>query len=507
MAKFDYLGAREAGWSDNEISSYLGKQKALGNVLTIDKADYDSLNEVERQSKVSKIMQTLGGIGKEIAKPFAEVATSAVNAGESVFDLARGDVAGASEALKKTRNVPMVGETKPAFTGEETTGEAVKKMFGYGAEIGSWAVGGGATKAIAKSTLKGAVRKGAVEGLKSGIIGGGASAGGRALQEDKPLGEAAIDTALGAAGGAVLGTTLGAALPAVGKGVKKLVEPIEEKVSTTLKEAIDKGIKPYFSGTKSAAKAKEYYEKAADAFRVIKKYSPEITGEDEMKVARSPQNRREFLEAIGEAKKKIYDTYHKVSVDAGEQGARYNPSRIIGKLDEVTQSKKYNPDVRSYAEKLKSQIGELAGETPEIIEARIQDLNSSLSGFFDGRVSKANAQVDASVAALMREDLDALIENTTGDAYQAVKNEYGALKTVEKDVARQVYLEARKNPKGLIDFTDIFSGGDLISGVLTANPALIVRGAAARGMKEWIKALNDPNRYIKKAFDLLDKVE
>jgi len=106
----------------------------------------------------------------------------------------------------------------------------------------------------------------------------------------------------------------------------------------------------------------------------------------------------------------------------------------------------------------------------------------------------------------MRDELDNLIEGTTGAEYQAIKNEYSALKTIEKDVARQVFLEARKNPKGLIDFTDIVSGGDLISGVLTANPALIVRGAASRGIKEWIKALNNPNRYIKKAFDLIDKV-
>ena len=500
MAKFDYSGARAAGWSDKDISSYLTKRQSEGSDLYIDKEEYEALQPAKQPG-------FLASVAKSIIKPFAEVGTSVLNVGESVVDLARGDVAGASEALKKERNVPLLGETKPAFTGEETTGEATKKMLGYGAEIGSWFVGGGGVKAVAGSTLKGVVKTGAVQGLKAGAIGGGLAAGGRAVQEDKSFGEVAKEAALGTVTGAALGSAIGAAAPAIVKGVKGVLKPIGQKIDDTVKEAIDKGIKPYFAGVKTPAKSEEYYARAAQAFRTIKKYAPEITGEDEMKVVKSPSNRRELLEAIGGAKQKIYSAYHGVAVDAGEQGAKYNPKNVLGKLDEVAASKKYNPEVRSYADSLKAQIQELEGEAPDIIEARIQDLNSSLAGFYEGRVNKAKAQVDASVAALMRDELDNLIEGTTGAEYQAIKNEYGALKTIEKDVARQVFLEARKNPKGLIDFTDIFSGGDLISGVLTANPALIVRGAAARGIKEWIKALNNPNRYIKKAFDLIDKTE
>lgn len=52
--------------------------------------------------------------------------------------------------------------------------------------------------------------------------------------------------------------------------------------------------------------------------------------------------------------------------------------------------------------------------------------------------------------------------------------------------------------------TDIFTGGDILSGVITGNPALLARGVAGRGMKEYIQYLNNPNRYIKKAFDILD---
>jgi len=104
----------------------------------------------------------------------------------------------------------------------------------------------------------------------------------------------------------------------------------------------------------------------------------------------------------------------------------------------------------------------------------------------------------------MREQLDKIIEQASGEKYQLLKNQYSALKTIEKDLARQVNNEIRKQSKGFFDITDIFTGEDLIVGALTANPTLVGKGLAGRGIKEVIKYLNNPNRYIKKAFDMLE---
>lgn len=445
-------------------------------------------------------------LAKDALRPFAEVGTSALNIGESALKLARGDQAGAAEAIGKTREVPFLGETKPAFTGEEGTLEAAQKIGGYGAEIGSWFLGGGALKEVGKQTIKGKVLKGLGAAAKEFPVAGALGMGGReAQQEDATAGSVALQTGLGAAAGLAT-APIGGALPLVGSGVRRLVEPLESRVSGVIREAIDKGIKPYFGGNKTPELAKKYYKAAEDAFRTIKEYKPEIMVEEEgVKMVKNPENRREMFEALAESKKKIYNEYHDISVKAGEGGAKYNPDNVIQKIDSISTDKKYNPKIRAYAEGLKAEIEELAGEAPDVIEARIQDLNNSLSGYYDGRVSKAQAQVDASVASVLRKDLDELIEKTTGAEYQAVKNKYASLKTIEKDLARQVNLEARRNPKGLLDFTDIFTGGELLTGILTANPGLIVRGAAARGIKEYIKALNDPNRYIKKVFEVLDE--
>jgi len=70
-------------------------------------------------------------------------------------------------------------------------------------------------------------------------------------------------------------------------------------------------------------------------------------------------------------------------------------------------------------------------------------------------------------------------------------------------------VNARKANKGLMDMTDIFTGGDIAAGLLTANPALLAKGTVGKGLKEVFKALNDPDRAIanmfKKTYGHVDK--
>lgn len=458
----------------------------------------------EKQIKEAKSKSFLRKMGEGIVRPFAEVGASVYNVGGAIGQLASGDEEGARQTLQQSRNLPFVGETKPAFTGEESAGQFAKKVGGYGLEIGSTVMGGGGTAGVAKAGLKGLVKEGLKTGVKAGFASGLTGGAGMSLKEDKSAGEVLLSSLMGGAFGTVAGGVLGAATPVVGKAARSVLLPVEQKISNTLRSAIDKGIKPYFTNSSKAFKNK-YYQNAEKAFLTIFENKPKIMSEElGEEVAKLPTNRAEMLEALYKTKQAIYNQFHQVAVDAGDAGAKFDVGDIISNLDGVVQSKKYSPDIRNYAESLKAELGELAGEAPEVIEARIQDLNNSLGGFYEGRVSKAKAQVDASVAKLMREKLDGIIEKATGEPYQVLKNKYGALKTVEKDLARQVANEARKAQKGLIDFTDIFTGGDLITGVVTGNPLLFAKGLAGKGIKEYMKFMNNPNRFIKEAFDVLD---
>lgn len=440
-------------------------------------------------------------IAKEAIKPFARVGTSVANVGLSAGRLLQGDVAGAQKELQASRNLPFMGETKPAFTGQETPLEMAKKVGGYGAEIGSWIVGGGGLGQVAKQTLKGQVVKGLAQGAKAGAISGGMAGAGRTAEELGTAGEIATSGALGAGAGGAIGGVIGGVAPIVGVGAKKIFQPIEKQVSSKIREAIDKGLKP---GKASIQKGEQFYNKAQEAFQILAKRKPAIEVADEAeRVVKLPETRAEMLDALSQTKKQIYSEYTDLAEKAG--GAKYNTTNVANKLQEIAQSKKYNPQVRKHAEELFYELEELNGESPVVIQERIQDLNNSLTGLYEGRVPKAKAQVDVSVAELLRKDLDNLIEQNAGEGYQALRNEYSALKSVEKDLANQVAVEARKNTKGLIDFTDIFTGGDLFAGAITANPALIARGVAGGIIKRTIKSLNDPNRFIKGAFEALEK--
>lgn len=98
------------------------------------------------------------GLAKSIVKPFAETATAGYNALSATGNLLSGDVEGANKALETKRDLPFMGETKPAFTGQEGFGEGVKKMAGYGAEMASTIAPIGEIGLGAKALAKGAGR-------------------------------------------------------------------------------------------------------------------------------------------------------------------------------------------------------------------------------------------------------------------------------------------------------------------------------------------------------------
>jgi len=287
-----------------------------------------------------------------------------------------------------------------------------------------------------------------------------------------------------------------------GLALRKTPEMLERELTSVIGKGIEKAIRPTVVGKRTAPQVKAYYEKAKNAVKTIvdNKDNLSLTDIDGNAVTGLPKTIKQFSEAIDQSKKSIYQQYHAMATEAGEAGALFDADKILTKLDDVAGDLKHNPQVRQYAYDLKAEIDELHGQPPDIIEARIADLNNSLSGFYEGRVSRAKAQVDASVAHLMREELDSNIMNAVGPGYQGLKNTYGALKTLEKEVNHRAVVNARRNTKGLLDFTDIFTGGEIVGGVLTMNPTLIARGVAGKGIKEYFKFLNNPDRIVKGMF-------
>lgn len=480
-------------------------QFETGQVVDFDgQPTQKDIDEVAAKLGVTKpkpqkgFLQTVGEFGKDVAKSIAETGLRVLTDPTSPVSPLRNIPGGEyiQKAIPEKANLPILGETTIKYSDKPLVqlGQRLEDIANV------YAPEGGAQ--IAKQGFKGLLKAGVKTGVKTAVPTMAAFGAGKSLEEGKGLIESA---GTGLAYGA-LGVPVGATLGAGGAIAGKLLEPVEQKASKYVKEAINKAIKPSITKTRTPAAASTYMKDAEEAFKIISQRKPEIMLEDEgIKVAKNPETRKELLDALNETKKKVFEEYHSAAVQAGEKGATFDSTPILSELDRVSNDLKYSPEIRNYASQLKSDLGELTGQSPEVVEARIADLNNSLSGFYDGRVSKAKAQVDASVASLMRQQQDSLIEGTTGVQYQALKNQYKSLKTIESDLARQVNLEARKSATGLSGLTDIFTGGDLFSGILTSNPTLILRGLAGKGIQKAYKYLNDPNRYIKNAFQELEK--
>ena len=286
----------------------------------------------------------------------------------------------------------------------------------------------------------------------------------------------------------------------------------EEKYAKALKPGISKGIKPTVVGKKSLARHDKFYTDADQALRTIAENKNAIFVVDSKGLPVShPKTAAQAAQAIDQAKKIVYKKYNDMAVAAGDAGASFKSNKIFSRLDEIAQAPdevipkndprlKWDESIRRYAHDMKASVAELDGASPEIIEARIKDLNNSLKGYYEGRTAAAKAQIDGSVAQAMREELDANITGAVGDGYQALKNQYGALKSIEKEVNHRAIVNARKNTAGLTDLTDVFTGGELVAGVMTANPALIAKAVAGREIKEHIKKFNDPDLYVERMF-------
>lgn len=338
----------------------------------------------------------------------------------------------------------------------------------------------------------------------------------------------------------------------VKEGIQAAFTPSEAELESRMVKNFEKGVKPTISGKGTNQQLRDYNDKVLKAAHTIKdnkanlKYIDEIGDEIE---GQNPQNLKQFSDAIEQTKKKVFEDYDKLAKEAGDAGATIDTKPVIDELNVLISNPALrisNPSAIEYAKSLRERFKTQQGEIPVIedtdlrrgsktldlsgkrtagketvsrkkeeveLDAKtaqevIKNLNNSLESFYrnPSYETASHAAVDAMIANQLREALDTAITNIKGAGYQELKNQYGALRSIEKDVVKATLRDARKNQKGLIDFTDILSGGQLVSGLLTMNPAQIAGAAAQKGIAEYIKFLNNPNRAVKNLFEDVEKV-
>ena len=302
--------------------------------------------------------------------------------------------------------------------------------------------------------------------------------------------------------------------------VREIVNPTksEADLQKIIQTRFEKGVKPLLPGKTTPTQARKYKDDIVTAVETIRDNKANLRYADdgvddivEPITGRTPETLQQLSEALEQTKKTIFSKYDGLAKKAGEAGVKVDMNPIALELDTVIRNKALqltNPKAVQYAKQVKdrySKIGKLDATTAQDV---IQNYNKSLEAFYRNPSydNASNAAIDAMIANRIRKALDEGIEGMTGEQYQTLKSQYGALKSIERDVIKAALRDARKNVKGLIDYTDIFSGGQVVTGLLTLNPALIGSGAAQYGFKEFIKYLNSPNRAIRKMFEAAEEL-
>lgn len=314
------------------------------------------------------------------------------------------------------------------------------------------------------------------------------------------------------------------AIPSVVDSVKNIKYSSETATPTATEPApidtakisdlYNRAIRPTVSGKSTAAQVTKASKQAISGLQAIADNKPnlEFTNTDgEVIKNATPKTVDQLNQGIGQTKKAIFQQYDALATKAGEKGVTVNGPKIASELDPVIKSKSLalaNPQAIDYAKTTQSrylQAGEITARDAQDV---IQHYNDSLKAFYRNPSydTASKAGIDALIANKLRESLDEGISGATGEQYQALKTRYGALSSMEKDVAHRAVVWARQNKVGLgANLSNIASGAELVKGLLTMNPTDIAVSGAIKGIQKYVQYLNNPDVQIAKIFSHLGK--
>lgn len=295
---------------------------------------------------------------------------------------------------------------------------------------------------------------------------------------------------------------------------QELTSASEKSIESKIINQYEKAIKPTITGKGTAGQVKQYRENELSGVNAIKENQSLLKFTDEagdVVEGQLPKNLEQFGEAVEQTKSSIYKKYSDISKQSGEAGLTVKMTSAIDELDAVINNKALDithPETIRFAQEYQTRLRKNPEMGPEITEEIIKNINNDLKAFYrnpqSGEVSKMAVQ--ALVVNKLRQSLEETISGATGKQYSALKRQYGSLVALEKDIVKASLRDARKNVKGLIDFSDILSGGQITSGLLSGNVALVGSGLAQKGIATFYKHLTNPNRGVKALFGDVDKL-
>jgi len=311
-------------------------------------------------------------------------------------------------------------------------------------------------------------------------------------------------------------------LTALGKGVKGGANALSEsrsipnaaKLTAKIDEGFTKAVRPSVENNRTATQAAEYKANARNAVKeiVLNKDNLNLADADGNPVKGLPRNLEQFRQSIDSTKRQIWKQVEEVNTAAGETGIEIPLNTAAQELQNLTSNPVYTtmePGTVAYAKQRALALSKQGAFTIDQAQDAITIANQSLKNFYrnPSADTASRAYVDSLVANHLRAGLDSAIDQATGSsAAGPLRKAYGSLKAIEKDVNQRATVDARKNSRGLIDFTDVFTAGELAKALTSFSPEGLAKAGAMAAVKGFIKHLNNPSTHVRRVFGAADKL-
>ncbi len=276
----------------------------------------------------------------------------------------------------------------------------------------------------------------------------------------------------------------------------------------------NKAIKPSVAGKNTQTQIQQANSKAVSGVKTIADNKANLSFTDEAGntiTGQTPKSVDQLSQAIEQTKKSVFSQYNALAKQAGEQGINVDTKAIAQELQPIIESKSLaiaNPRAIQYAKDVQKRLNSVGAIDAETAQDVIKHYNDSLKAFYrnPNYDTASQAGIDSMIANQFRTKLDEGISGATGAQYQSLKNQYGALASIEKDVAKRAQTLAKSSPSGFINtISNMASGAELVKGLVTLSPSSIAKAGAIKGIEAYMKYLNNPDVGVSKMFSQIEK--
>lgn len=289
-------------------------------------------------------------------------------------------------------------------------------------------------------------------------------------------------------------------------GLKAATKELRAVKDETLKKAIMPRTKDY---GRTAVERKQFENSWDTGVEKIveNKSALQLTTKEGDIVNQLPQTVAQTEEAIYQTKKQIFPKYDAILKDADIQIPFDNTIRELKVITENPAMIAASPRTVEYAKKEIDRLSKLPPLTGSVAQDAVKLYNQRLDQYYEtASYGESDIRhVDAVIANGLRNDLREAIGGLKGKQYDQFKKEYGALSDIEGAVNHRATVEARKKLKGLIDYADIATGAAAVESILSKSPVGLTASAAAKGITEYIKWKNKPDRMIRNMFERTER--